>query len=137
MAAGNLAHCELMSHEVIAAFLSAAAELYGVALDFHQDVHASSLEDGLHAASSRVEQTINELLTAENRGTALSIACCMVAKDLKVKVQQLHNSRPEADHALLNAIEFRAVWPMAAVQALGNRLHDLIEQWSEVHPDSK
>ena len=127
------------------AFLRAAAALCSAALAMHQDDAAAEhvvSRRGLSGLCNDLDAAVRQMLPvgpAVGTSTSTSIAaftraCCKVGGDLIIHLERIACLHQPADAAAVDCCRFRALWPAANVEALGQRLYGLLRQFRELCP---
>jgi hypothetical protein len=111
----------------VLSFLNLVSELHEAAVSIHSDHQDSDCD--ISRLFSALTTTVECLRDETGRGDDADVlirTCVKVGQDLLVRLDRvqafLKSSSPDAD--------LRIVWPVAAVDALGDRIRDLHHRWS-------
>ena len=115
---------------LVADFLRHAIAIYSVIAPVHQDdrlIHCDQVVQQVDGLSSELAALVSDLqhhvaLHADAYGS-LAWACHKIGKDLSLKLERVKVAYTDAK--LINTDDFRALWPLVDIQALGSRLCDL------------
>ena len=138
----------------ITEFFSIATELYHQACNNHErdtspdkrlfeDIDTVRAEKLLTSCIDNLSSSVDAVSNSQNDFpsgqsiTVLAYACRKVSRDLLIRLDRIRHISIREEPKFSRFTEFRTAWKRNDVIALGNRLRELGQQWTEIFPPSK
>jgi len=99
-----------------------------------------NLPHDAHDVSQRVVAAMSSLDAVpflSDRQSAFIRACRKVGQDLVVHLDRFESLGSDQTEAAIKTPASSILWPQADVDALGQRLRDMIQEWTELSPGMK
>jgi hypothetical protein len=123
--------------DVIVKFLQVAVEFYEVVGTSYDPDAEPSMASAFTLLSVRLPALVKQLdVPSPNFEVQLITACRKVGHDLLIRIDRLHDLGFIQGGANLSSSMVCKVLPSADIDALGNRLHELVRTWIDTRNEA-